>query len=77
MADELAIPEESYVVKSKDCCSALVGSWYLEVFARSACKEDCKAGKLGNYDGELRDILFSNLCDDTHWDGLLVFLCWV
>jgi hypothetical protein len=55
VADEFAIPEESDVAKSKDCCSALVGSWYLEVFARLACKEDCKAGKLGNCDEELRD----------------------
>ncbi len=77
MADEFAVPEESDVAKLKDCCSLLVDSWYLEVFARLACKEDCKAVKLGDCDGELRDCLFSDLCDDTHWDSLLVFLCWV
>ncbi len=39
MADEFAVPEESDVAKLKDCCSALGGSWYLEVFARSHAKK--------------------------------------
>jgi hypothetical protein len=39
VADEFAVPEESDVAKSKDCCSVLVGSWYPEIFARSAMKK--------------------------------------
>ena len=77
MGNEFTVSEESDVAKAKDCCSALVGCWYLEVFAGPASEEDGEAGELRNCDRELRSCLASDFGDDRHWDGLLVLLRWI
>jgi hypothetical protein len=51
--NELAVSEESDVSEATDSCLSLLCCWDFEIFARSTCKEGCKASELENGNQEL------------------------
>ena len=72
--DQFPVPEESDVVEAEDVGSSLLGLGNLEVLTRLHDKEDCHSSEL--VDGLLQfcALLFPNLGDNTHGDGLLLLL---
>ena len=71
LVDEFAIPEESDVLESNDCCLSLLCCWDFEIFTRLACGgEDCKACKLEDCNGELGDCCLFPISPTTRIRGI-------
>ena len=72
--DQFPVPEKFEVAEAEDVNSLLCGLGDLEVLTRLHGKEDCHGSEL--VDGLLQfcALLFPNLGDNTHGDGLLLLL---
>ena len=74
MFDQFPVPKESEVAEAEDVGSLLLGLDDLEVLARSHGEENCDCGELSDGSLQLGGASFSDIGNDAHGDGFLLFL---
>ena len=74
MFDQFSVLEKSEVAEAKDVGPSLLCLGDLEVLARSHGEENCDCGELSDGSLQLGGASFSDLGDDAHGDGFLLFL---